>query len=64
MTSSQMGERITFSRYRILVSNDPRWIHRKIVAKEATCHSSIGYIEYERKRDKMLYFIGSDCRRS
>ena len=35
------GERRTFqqsSSYRILVSSDPRWIHKILVAEEAICH--------------------------
>ena len=51
MTSSQMGVRRKFSRYMILVSSEPRWIHRIIVAEEVTCHSNTGYIEYKRKRE-------------
>ena len=33
-------EKNAFKDKRILVSNDPRWIHRILVAEEATCHSS------------------------
>ena len=37
---------------RILASNDPIWIHRILVAEEATCHSSIEQcIEYRRQRE-------------
>ena len=40
MKISQMGVRRTFSRYKNLVSSDPRWIHRILVAEEDTCHFS------------------------
>ena len=51
-----MGAKGTFqqsSRKRILVSSDPRWIHRILVVEEATCHSSIMFqcIEYRRERE-------------
>ena len=67
-TSSQMGARRTFqqsSRQRILVSSDPRWIHRILVIEEATCHSSTECFNAYSMKDRgsmMLYFKGSNCR--
>ena len=52
MTRSEMGARRTFSRYRILVFSDPSWIHRILVAEEATCHSGIECFKHRVRKSK------------
>ena len=66
MTSSQMGVRRTFSRQRILVSSDPRWIHRILVVEEDTFHYSTKIFNTQSTKGRgrmILHFRGSDCRR-
>ena len=50
-----------------MVSSDPRWIHKILVAEEATCHSSTECFNAYSTKGRgriMLHFRGSDCRRS
>ena len=51
-------------RFRILICSDPGWIHRILVAEEATCHSSTKCFSTKDKGRMMLRFRGSNCRRS